>query len=205
MVSTGSVSATGCALSTGEDSTNCFLDNFIPVFGVDYYLAWRRVKHNLGTVFPKSYPGITLYIGGKFSEYFGLEIGGDISARKTKSWVIPAGSSIGGVTTSRTITGSTSVRYLGGHIDLLGYWPINCFINGFELLGAIGYGNISGFRLGVGGNYFLTKTIGVRVKFGYEKNTNQRVTGDTFYTNVGFGNRPYKYSTSLSLGAFFKF
>lgn len=188
--------------ATGSVSAGLF-DDFIPFYGVDYYQSWRKLKNDLGVIFPRSYPGITVYIGGKFTEFSGIEVGYDISARESKSWVLPAGTTIDGVTTTGSISGTTSVRFMGGHIDFIGYLPIQCVINSCELFGTVGYGNISGLRLGVGANYMLNRCMGLRGKLGYENNSGMSVNNDTFVTNFGFSSRPYKYATTLSLGAFF--
>lgn len=172
------------------------------IVGLDYYQSWRNTKRNLELFFPKSYPGATVYVGARFSDCVGLEFGYDTSQRKSKSWVIPAGTSINGVTRTSALSGSTSLRFYSLHLDLLGYLPLDCY-QGLELFGAIGYGNNSGLRLGIGSNYMLTNIFGVRAKLGYESTT--RLAHNSMYSSLGFSHKAFRYSTTVSLGAFIKF
>jgi hypothetical protein len=177
-------------------------DDFRPILGLDYYQAWRRIKGNLHPILPTSFPGITVYVGGKFSDYFGVELGLDISKQKSKTWVFPNGTAIGAIRTSGTISGTTSISYWGAHFDVIGYLPLYPCVESTELFAAIGYGNASGLRLGIGANYLVTYNFGLRAKFGYENRTT--VLGGSPSTIFGISN-PYRYATTLSVGAFYRF
>lgn len=178
-----------------------FFESLDLTVGVDYYHAWRKIRNNFSFIYPKSYPGATIYIQSRFTDCLGFELGFDSSVTKTKNWTIPAGTTIGGITTTTPFSGSTRIRFSGLHLDLLGYMPID---NCFELFGAIGYGS-AGLRLGVGGNYMLTDCIGLRGKVGYEYTNNVRVMGNTVYNNIGFPNKLRCSAGTFSLGAFVKF
>lgn len=206
-----------------------------PVIGADYYQAWMKGKGSYNQVYPKSYPGATIYVATKFSECFGLELGYDWSARKSKNFTFGTGTSFFGNTiTDSGVTGNTKLRRTGGHLDLVGFIPLcDCW----ELFGSLGYGwvqtkvtttitsvgpsttsanlssallSVSGkgrsvFRVGVGALYMVTDCVGLRAKLGWESTSSLRVDGNTAFNNLGFNNKAYKGSATVAAGAFVKF
>lgn len=192
------ISALGISSST---FANCF-DCFEFLVGLDYYQAWRKTKENHHIIIPKSFPGGTLYVGGRW-EYLGFELGYDSSIRLKKNWTVPAGTTIGNFRAPIQVSGTTKARFRGVHFDLLSYLPMDCNKR-LELFGALGFGT-AGLRVGAGANYMLTDCFGVRLKVGYENNSYVRVTYATPYTNVGLNRRPFTHAGTLSAGVFAKF
>jgi len=214
-------------------SVSAFENDMNPFIGIDYYTALMKGRDDYLSIFPKSYPGVTIYIGTKFHEYFGVELGFDTSGYRKKEWVIPANSSFFNLTNGPTdIVGQTSIRRAGGHFDLFATFPI---VDCFDLTGAVGFGwikptinmniisgppggspleaalnSIQGkgkgfFRLGIGGSYMFTNIIGARGKVGWEGTSQLRVSGDQNFVNAGFREKAFKGSTAFSLGIFSKF
>lgn len=172
------------------------------IIGADYYHAWRRTKGNYNLIIPKSYPGGTIYIGGRW-DYIGLELGYDSSVRIKKNWTIPTGTTIGGFTAPFPVSGVSKARFHGLHLDVLGYLPLDC-CDQTELFGSIGYGT-AGFRIGIGANYMLTDCLGLRAKVGYEYNARVCVSYPTAFANYGLNRHPFTHAGTVSVGAFYKF
>lgn len=215
------------ALTAAGSASADWFDCFCPFVGIDYYQVWAKGRGDFGRFLPKSYPGLTVYLGAKFCENLGFELGYDTSTRRSTSFSIPAGTSFGGITANTNVSGSARLRRSGGHIDLVGYWP---FMDCFELFGTIGYGwiqpkidftsttalgNLSGlnglslrgrsvFRLGIGTNYMLTDCIGARLKLGWESGSNHRFRNATF-NGVNFNQRAFRSAFTLAVGVFAKF
>lgn len=214
-------------MAAGSVSADVIAD-LNPYIGADYYQAWMKPKGDYNKVLPKDFPGATIYVGTKFHESFGIELGYDWSARKKKDFTVQSGTGFFGGP-KNTFSGSTKVRRTGGHIDLVGFLPVaECF----DLLGSIGFGwvqtkinttingpvtghasalqSMSGkgrgvFRVGVGGSYMVTDMVGLRAKLGWESTSSLRANGNQAFTSFGFGQKPYKGTTSVSVGAFVKF
>lgn len=205
LVIASSVMATGAAFADVD---------FCPYAGVDYYQVWMKGNKGpdaLRNVFPKaSYPGASAYVGARFIECLGVELGADWSARRKRDSVFA------------TQALNVKVKRTGGHLDLVGFMPVaDCF----ELLGSLGLGvakakttatlagvgqsissKTKGFlRLGIGASYMITDMIGLRAKLGFENTRRLTVTtaAGTLGSNGTF--KPFANSTTLSLGAFIKF
>jgi hypothetical protein len=214
-------------------SANAYLiDRFCPMVGIDYYQVWSRPKDDYSKIFPQSFPGATYYIGAKFLDYFGIEIGYDGSAKKSKRWNLLSGQSFMNVPVSNNFSGSSSVRRTGGHIDIIGYLPI---IEKLDYFVTIGYGwvqtkieeinmnvipgsvrhssaiaSLSGkgqsiLRVGLGANYMVNNCVGLKAKLGYEKSSSLRVNGNAEAVALNYGSKLYRASGTLSVGAFIKF
>jgi opacity protein-like surface antigen len=193
-----------------------------------------RGNGNYPLIFPKSYPGATIYLGTKFNDNFGAELGFDWSALQKRDWNIPLGQSLFNSTTTKAFSGTTKIRRQGGHLDILAFLPItDCF----EVFGTIGYGWVkakieqsnlsitndttapfnasaiaslkskgkSVFRAGFGVISMFTDRVGLRAKLGLETTSSLRVNGNNAFTNNGYSLRGFKDSYSLAVGAFFKF
>lgn len=214
----------------GSASADIF-DCFCPFLGVDYYQAWMYPQTPWNTIFPKQFPGGTLYTGAKFSECFGFEVGYDTSVKKSHAWNLNRGITFFNGTTTVPISGTVKMRRSGGHIDFLAFWP---FANCFEFFGAIGWGYVepkfwvftnvrdnidrvnttilslhgegrSVLRLGAGVNYMLTDCIGVRAKVGYESTSSLRIKGNPNFTALGFNQRGFRGTGTFAAGAFIRF
>lgn len=211
----------GALASVGSASAMLSEGDFNPYVGADYYQVWMKGNNVPGqSTFPKSYPGWTIYVGNKFTEYFGLELGYDDSVKAKKSW-----------STTSDLNGNTKIRRTGGHLDLVGFLPIDECAN---LIGSIGYGwvkpkvstsinnptksateadalqSISGkgesvFRIGVGADWMATDMFGLRAKLGWESTNSLRIKGDQNFTNLKYNTKAFKSSVTLAVGAFVKF
>jgi hypothetical protein len=225
----------GAMLSAGSASANWWFEDINPFIGADYYQAWMKGKDDYGQVFPKTYPGYSIYVGTKFCECWGawgVELGFDSSGKKKKNFDVVGGSSFFGNAVGSDIIGQTKIRRIGGHLDLIGYLPLfDCF----EVFGSIGYGWVkpqisttvvsaafgdagvatalnslhgkgkSVFRIGVGLSYMVTEMVGVRAKVGWETTSSLRVNGNDSFDALGFNTKGFKGSTTLNVGAFVKF
>lgn len=208
-------------------------DDFSPFLGVDFAQTFMRAKNSWDLIFPKTYPGLSLYVGTRFHENFGIELGYDWSARRSKSWTLPNGSNFfgGTVTTAPALTGVTNIRRTGGHVDLWGFLPVaECT----ELMASIGYGwvqtkitssfnipvgnsnlssiisSVSGqgrgvFRLGAGALYMITEMVGVRAKISWQSTSTLRVRGNAGFTTIGCVPGAFKGTTALSVGVLLRF
>lgn len=217
------------ALAGGGSVWADWFDCFCPFMGIDFYEAWMKPQNDWELIFPKAYPGVTLYLGGRFCDNIGFEIGYDTSSRKSRHWELNRSMTVFRGTPGILLRGDTKIRRSGAHFDLIGYWPL---VECFELFGTIGVGwvqasinssinNISDpvasalvttsvkgrtlLRLGLGVNYMLTDTIGVRFKGGYETTSSLRARGNNAFTNLGFNTKPFKGTGTLAAGLFYRF
>ncbi len=213
-----------CSLGLLTLAGSCLAD-INPYVGVDYYQAWMQGKDSElfnKNALPKSYPGASIYGGVKWMENFATEVGIDWSAKKTKDTtetvnVRPFG--------SVNVSESNKVRRNGYHLDLVGILPVNECFNVLATVGAgwvkvkvdqtltasagalsanLGQGSISSkyrplARLGVGASYLFTEMFGVRAKVNYENTARVKVNF------LGTDYKPFKNTTSLTLGAFVQF
>lgn len=180
-----------------------------PFIGVDFYQAWMRPKPDFNHFFPKNFPGVTIYLGAKFSNYMGVELGYDVSARQTRS--------VRDIESNRF---NIRITRTGGHFDLIGYMPLDCY-DCFEFFGSIGYGWIQPqvsfyfnghslsennnrgngvLRLGLGTSYMFTECLGIRAKIGYEGTSSLR-----YNTRFIHSSRPYRDSLTFAAGFFARF
>jgi hypothetical protein len=221
----------GAMLAAGTAAADMDMD-FRPFVGVDYLQAWMEGKGTMPNsnvagqnAFKKSYPGATVYVGTKFMDNLGLELGWDTSSAKTRTStgaVAANGATIAG----SGVTLSNKTKRSGFHVDLVGFMPVDCW----ELFGSLGYGSVKAkvsnqtatftgttpaqqaafntayplsskqkgvFRLGVGASYMFTDMFGLRAKLGWESTNNLRLTAANG-TKVNL----FKNSTTLALGAF---
>lgn len=224
------------AISAAGGVNAYLIDEFSAFVGVDYYQAWMKARNSYTQIFPRnSYPGASVYVGTRFQDCFGIEIGFDWSGTKKRDWSLSNGATIFGGTVAGTMTGSSKVKRSGGHLDVIGYLPVcNCF----ELFGSLGYGwvqskihitniavngvlgtptlqsealaSLSGkgrsvFRLGFGASYLITPCVGIRAKFGWETTSTQRFNGNAAARSLGYGSKGFRDSTTLAVGAFLNF
>lgn len=204
------------------------LGDFNPVVGVDYLQTWMKPKSGFQNTYAKSFPGATIYVGSKFNENFGLELGFDWTATKKKTVTVKDQKFAGNVT--ETTTSEYKARKSGGHLDLVGFLPVNeCF----DVFASVGLGltrinlkdsyvftrNVAKAisdeaeglrvrksktraiaRVGLGANYMVTDVIGLRAKLGWE-NTSKV----DFTRNNGTKLKPFKDAVTGAVGVFAKF
>ncbi len=232
---TKSLVIVGAMLAAGSAAADMMDLEFKPFVGVDFVQAWTPAKGNISPVrnenisaksaFKNSFPGMTVYVGSKFTECLGIELGWDSSvSAKKKTAVSPSNTAIAG-----GYKYTTKIRREGMHADLVGFLPMDCW----ELFGSLGIGSVkmklSGqdltantaasqaalnaasqtpfsskrkavLRAGLGANYMFTEMFGARVKVGYENTSALRLK----YTN-GTSVKAFKDTTSLALGLFARF
>lgn len=206
-----------------------WLDDFIPIIGLDYYQVLMKSRNGWSHIYPKSYAGGTLYIGGMISPCFGFEVGYDSSVNKNRSWGLSNG--------RNTLDGTTKVRRFGGHLDLIGFLPIDRY-ECFNAFGSVGYGYVtpkiaftpnhftgpdgrsrafdlqatsgkggSVLRLGLGVNYMISSCIGVRAKIGFESTSTLRLKDNAAVSNAfsSLTQKAFKNSATFAFGSFVRF
>jgi opacity protein-like surface antigen len=181
----------GAMLAAGSSVAD--MGEMKPYVGVDYYQAHMKAKKgDLQNAAPKSYPGASVYAGIRFMENFGAELGGDFSKKKKVN--------------------NVEYKRNGGHLDLVGFWPLN---DCFNLIGSLGAGmlkvkikdevsnssnstkNSAFARVGAGASYMLTDMFGLRAKINWENTSSLKMKD----VNV----KPFKDTTSFTVGAFAQF
>lgn len=219
----------GAVLAAGSASAG-MMGDISPYIGIDYQQSWMKGNDDYRKLFPDNYKGASLYVGTKFHEYFGLELGYDWSAREKENLNLAATDTLFGSQLGAAMTGEVKVRRTGGHLDLVGFLPV---ADNFELTASLGYGwvqpkieavvnnpaanvnnsalaSLSGkgksvFRVGVGGSYMLTDMVGLRARLGWESTSSLRVKGNSDFQNLNITTKAFKGTTSLRVGAFVKF
>lgn len=237
---TKSLVIVGAMLAAGSAVADMDMD-FHPFIGVDYLQAWMPAKGSITTfsnavrtdtinaksAFRSSFPGATVYVGSKFTDCFGIELGWDSSlSSKKKTAASPSTTAVPG-----GYTYTSKVRREGFHADLMGFLPM---MDCWNLFGTIGWGSVKAkisnqaltantaagtaainagtsaiplstkrkslLRLGVGASYMFTDMFGVRAKLGWEGTSALRVK----YSN-GTSAKLFKDSTTLAVGLFAQF
>lgn len=120
-------------------NTYAFSDGFTPVIGADYEWTFVRGNDDWRKIVPRSYSGGGVYLGGRFCDTIGLELGYNFTNRKSRTRTFVPGDTFFGYTLPAATTGSinTAIRFHEVHFDLQGFLPI---CNGWELLGTVGLG-----------------------------------------------------------------
>jgi hypothetical protein len=213
----------GAMLAAGVAAADMDMD-FKPFIGVDYLHAWTPAKNSIDSMqlknaFPKAYPGFTGYVGAKFTDCFGVELGYDRSVfeKKKKTSAITQGKY------------TSKVHREGFHADLVGFIPMDCW----ELFGSLGIGSLkmkiheqvltpnagvtqaqintqsplpfytkrkTVLRAGIGASYMITEMFGMRAKLGWEGTNNLHLKDKTGNDVKGFKN-----SNTVAVGAFVRF
>jgi len=129
-----------CALAAAGGVGASMLDAISPSIGVDYRHIWNKGRGDWGKLFPKSFPGGSVYLGLRWLENFGVEMGYDFTGKQFSSYSLAAGETIFNRTVQAggaPIAGRVDIRRTGAHLDLVGYWPVASCI---ELIGTVGAG-----------------------------------------------------------------
>ncbi len=207
--------------------------DMFPYLGVDYTQTYMRARNSWNLIYPRDYPGASFYVGTRFHENFGVELGYDWSARRTKNFALPSGTSFfGGVIGPNGLAGKTKVSRTGGYLDILGTVPVAECI---ELLGTVGFGwvqpkvetsfssEVAGatttssaiastsakgrgvFRLGIGGIFMVTEMVGVRAKINWASTSTIRLKGNAAFNALGYDAKGFKGTTALLAGVFVRF
>jgi len=135
LVIVGAMAAAGSAFADFGDIN--------PYVGADYQQAFMGAHRPFNHA-KKSFPGANLYVGTKFHENFGVELGYNWSKNQSKKFTLGAGELVGVVNNANarvadgsTVSGSIKQKRSGAFFDLVGFLPAgDCF----ELLGSLGLG-----------------------------------------------------------------
>lgn len=209
-------------------------EEMFPYVGADFTQTYMRAKNSWNLIFPNAYPGAAFYVGTRFHENFGLELGYEWSARKKSNFALPTGSTFfgGAITSPTALAGTTKIQRTGGYLDVIGTLPVAECI---ELLGSVGFGwvqarietsfssevvgasaassaisSVNGrgrgvFRVGIGGIFMVTEMVGVRAKINWAGTSTLRVKGNALFNTLGYDTKAFRGSTALVVGAFVKF
>lgn len=208
-------------------ASSVLFEAFAPLYGVD--LQWRQMKPSgyWDGMFVQNMWGIDAFIGAKFFENFGINIGWEETGKSPKGVLIPPGSVMAGGAINNTggsVTVKSRARLSGFYLDLIGYFPTE---NGFEIFATIGtmwarttidfeplqpinapyiaaLSSITGHhnmitRLGIGGLWMATDNVGLRAKIGWEGTSRLKLSDNKQY---GFNAKIFRSSISFSLGIF---
>jgi len=192
-----------------------------PYIGLEYKQTWMKGKGDWANILPKSYPGASLFVGSRFNENVGIELGYSSTKRKSKS---SSTQSLNGVMLNNgaNVSGSTKVKVYGAYFDINGYLPID---QQFDLIGSVGValnkakisyasnlaaGDVSTKsrvlgRLGFGAQAMVNEWVGVRAMARWENNSRLHKGGTIQFDNKSVPAKIFKDAGSLSLGAFVKF
>ena len=218
--------------AAGTASAHGWFEDCRPVVGVDF--KWTKIKNSgdWPKVFPESFPGGAVYVGTKFMENFGAELGYQSTDKRTRQNTAATNDRIGGAVVPGPGVTRSSVRFAGPYLDLVGFWPCD---NCIELFGSVGIGwvkptvkvthiagngnvdfirditSISGdgksiARISIGATWMATDYIGLRIRGLYENTDRLRVKSNAAAGDQVLTNfKPWKDAYSLALGAFLKF
>lgn len=116
---------------------NCDYPLFNPYLGIDskwqkigLHKDWKRAVEN------KRW-GTTFFLGNRFCDYLGLELGYSQTTRKIKAHLFAPGEDFFNNGDTAGAIMRTTTRFNSYHIDVNSYWPINPCI---DLIGSLGYG-----------------------------------------------------------------
>jgi hypothetical protein len=217
---------------SGSASAGTLFEKNVPFIGLDYKWTRAKLKTDWNNLFAESFPGISLYGYMKFTDYVGFEIGYDMTARKSKNRGVQAGEMVGGLTVPANVSGyDSSLRFAGPYADLVAFLPMDANL---ELFFSIGLGRVKPTinvksltssttpfdaamtslrgqhqkisRVGIGGNWAITESVGMRVKILYEQFTRILVK-DEVPAGVPPATvlHPWMKGYSLALGFFVKY
>ena len=164
-----------------------------PYVGLDYNFSTFDVKSGFELLSSNNFHGLNPYLGLQVHDNVSVEIG-----------YLQTG--------KRGITGEDAkLRLQGFHFDLLGHYPLT---ERFDLIGTTGIARLKGrasgdlggvtgtisdtetaFRLGIGGRYAITESVGFRVLGRYNFvgfdaiDTGETATNGVFQVNAGLSYR----------------
>jgi hypothetical protein len=215
----------GSAMISSCAAANEVID-LVPYLGAEYYQAWMQPRPFYKPFLPEAYPGASFYLGTKVHPNFGFEFGYDWSVQKTKNWVFNA--------SSRTsFSGKTKIRRSGVHFDIAAFLPAceclelmatlgygwvqskieirnmsitpNAAVPNSSAMATLSSKGRGVIRAGIGANYMVTAVLGVRTKLGWENTATLKIDGNGYFKQLGYPTRGFKGTTTLTVGAFYKF
>lgn len=193
-------------------------DGFSPYVGLEgiwqYTALKNQVTDNVNirrSALPKSYWGGNIFLGGRFCDMWGLELGYSLTTKRSRN--------------HRVDDSKFSNRFSTVYLDLNGYLPLD---NCWDLIGSIGVAAVkpkfnetesdgtpidglsisnksrAAFRLGAGAQYMITECFGIRALVRWETTSSLRtrvaVAGAQTFTF-----KPFRDSVIGSLGVFWRF
>lgn len=172
-------------LVTSQNSY-AFREYIAPYVGIDYKQLWTDGTWQFRHFIPKSFPGGAVYIGAKFTESMGLELGYNRSVFRHRTRVTPT-------TVTKVGTRFTSFSYdLNFYIPVEDCWELivslgmetmksHVVVSGFLPTGSTGFTTKKGIgRVGFGSHYLLTEFLGVRFIGRWENTSALRQNGNKF-------------------------
>jgi hypothetical protein len=186
-------------------------------------------KSDWDNIVKKKYQGTNAYIGARFFQNAGIELGYDWQKTRMNTHVFSNGEPWFGNNATNVVS-NIRVKLKGFHVDLNGYVPV---AESFDIIGSVGLGfwkptlNIAVSeatpnvmdsiisskgngkrktvaRLRVGAQYMLTCILGVRALVGWDNTSRIRLNANAL-DNTDSINKPLKDQTSASVGAFLTF
>jgi len=124
-----SKSLLACALvAIAPIATAAGLDEVKPYVGLDAQWRQMHTRHNYDSdaaSFKKTAPQANLYLGVKFHEYVGLEVGYEATSQAKKEFTLGADETLLGLPGLPTGAYKSKASIRGWHADLVGFAPIN--------------------------------------------------------------------------------
>ncbi len=184
-----------------------------PFIGADFKETWLKGNGDWRRAIAQAYPGGTIYVGTRFCDTWGLELGYTGTGRKERTVTISDREFFGFPNTGNGSENiHTSTRLQSYHLDLNGYFPMECN-ECWEWIGSIGIASmkakistnvVSGVftpvhqnafnsihgknravaRLGVGTQYYFCDMIGARAMVRWENTSRLRVAGNDNFNNT---------------------
>lgn len=124
-----------------------------PYAGVDAQMRHMSFeRHFGGNIFHKSYPQANVFLGLKFKECVGVEIGYEFSKtqRHARNYnvgdvvfgqIITSGAS-NPLLVSESFSGHASAKTYGWNFNLVGFYPVFCGDNNMQLIASIGFAHL---------------------------------------------------------------
>jgi len=217
------------ALTVSSGAVAAVCADFNPYIGAYYLIDLMKGNMAWKNVFPRNYQGGGVYVGNRFLDYWGVEIGADSSTVRKREWSIPVGTAFFGGRDPVALNGTTKLRRRSVYLDALGYLPVGgCF----ELIGSLGIGwvqpkvefksfslpsgstlngtalaSVTGkgagvLRVGFGVSYMVTDIVGLKAKVNYETTSRLYTEGNAFFTGLGYNKKAFRNTMGLNLGIF---
>lgn len=212
-------------------SVFAFVENVNPYFGFDLQNRNMGYKAEAAKFFKKDLPQISLFLGSRFHDNFGVELGYQQSQKKKKDTTLnPGDINIGGEAVGANYQFSSKTKTQGFYVSVQGFFPVEMISKDLCLFGGIGvtrlkiksdrvlnslngvpYRRSQSFsnnnskylmRLTGGAEYYLTSNMGFRASLVYE-NTSKLKPGVTGLNKSVVIKA--KDSIIYGLGAFYKF
>lgn len=114
-----------------------FTQEVTPFVGADFEYSIIKANNDWRQIISRTYPGGNGFVGVRFSDYIGFELGYEWTGNKEKSHVYVPGEIFFALPSSVLVgtTIHTKMHVNGWHVDLLGYIPLDHCIDLFLTAG----------------------------------------------------------------------